>query len=87
MDAFFDDVMVNAENSAVRANHHALLAQLRGLFLSVSERWQTVGFSDLCLTGQGCSAIGKGCHKLQEVLEWKWRAIIVALYPLHAPAA
>jgi len=37
VDAFFDDVMVNAENSAVRANRHALLAQLRGLFLSVAD--------------------------------------------------
>lgn len=37
MDAFFDDVMVNAENSAVRANRYALLAQLRGLFLSVAD--------------------------------------------------
>src|SRR5690554_6926874 len=37
VDAFFDDVMVNAEDSAVRANRHALLAQLRGLFLSVAD--------------------------------------------------
>lgn len=37
VDAFFDDVMVNAENSAVRANRYALLAQLRGLFLSVAD--------------------------------------------------
>src|SRR5690554_3658672 len=37
VDAFFDDVMVNAEDSAVRANRHALLAQLRRLFLSVAD--------------------------------------------------
>ncbi len=37
VDAFFDDVMVNADDSAVRANRHALLAQLRGLFLSVAD--------------------------------------------------
>lgn len=37
VDAFFDDVMVNAEDSAIRANRHALLAQLRGLFLSVAD--------------------------------------------------
>ena len=37
VDAFFDDVMVNAEDSATRANRHALLAQLRGLFLSVAD--------------------------------------------------
>ena len=29
--------MVNAENPEVRANRHALLAQLRGLFLGVAD--------------------------------------------------
>ncbi|NLD14272.1 MAG: glycine--tRNA ligase subunit beta [Gammaproteobacteria bacterium] len=37
VDAFFDDVMVNAEDNATRTNRHALLAQLRGLFLSVAD--------------------------------------------------
>lgn len=37
VDAFFDDVMVNAEDAAVRSNRHALLAQLRQLFLTVAD--------------------------------------------------
>lgn len=37
VDAFFDTVMVNADDAAVRANRHALLAQLRNLFLSVAD--------------------------------------------------
>ena len=37
VDAFFTAVMVNAENPEVRANRHALLAQLRGLFLGVAD--------------------------------------------------
>ncbi|HLT05622.1 MAG TPA: glycine--tRNA ligase subunit beta [Pseudomonas sp.] len=37
VDAFFDNVLVNAENDAVRANRQALLAQLRGLFLGVAD--------------------------------------------------
>lgn len=37
VDAFFNDVLVNAEDSAVRANRYALLAQLRRLFLGVAD--------------------------------------------------
>ena len=37
VDAFFTAVMVNAEEPAIRANRHALLAQLRGLFLGVAD--------------------------------------------------
>ncbi|MBU3058571.1 glycine--tRNA ligase subunit beta [Pseudomonas indica] len=37
VDAFFDAVLVNAEDSAVRANRYALLARLRGLFLGVAD--------------------------------------------------
>jgi len=35
--AFFDKVMVNAEDAGVRANRLALLAQLRGLFLRTAD--------------------------------------------------
>jgi glycyl-tRNA synthetase beta chain len=37
VDAFFEGVMVNAENADVRANRYALLAKLRGLFLGVAD--------------------------------------------------
>ncbi|MFN3580205.1 MAG: glycine--tRNA ligase subunit beta [Pseudomonas sp.] len=37
VDAFFDQVLVNAEEPAVRANRYALLARLRGLFLGVAD--------------------------------------------------
>lgn len=37
IDAFFDQVMVNAEDQKVRANRLALLTQLRGLFLRVAD--------------------------------------------------
>ena len=37
VDAFFAAVMVNADDPLVRANRHALLAQLRGLFLGVAD--------------------------------------------------
>ncbi len=37
VDAFFDQVLVNAEDSAVKANRYALLARLRGLFLGVAD--------------------------------------------------
>jgi glycyl-tRNA synthetase beta chain len=37
IDTFFDKVMVNAEDSAVRLNRLALLQQLRGLFLQVAD--------------------------------------------------
>ena len=37
VDAFFDDVLVNAPEPDVRANRFALLAKLRGLFLGVAD--------------------------------------------------
>ncbi|MBF7728864.1 glycine--tRNA ligase subunit beta [Pseudomonas sp. N040] len=37
VDAFFEQVLVNAEDSAVRANRYALLKQLRELFLGVAD--------------------------------------------------
>ncbi|HYQ37590.1 MAG TPA: glycine--tRNA ligase subunit beta, partial [Pseudomonas sp.] len=37
VDAFFEAVLVNADDAAVRANRYALLAQLRGLFLGVAD--------------------------------------------------
>jgi glycyl-tRNA synthetase beta chain len=37
VDAFFTAVMVNADDPDIRANRHALLAQLRGLFLGVAD--------------------------------------------------
>ncbi|WP_461537377.1 glycine--tRNA ligase subunit beta [Spongorhabdus nitratireducens] len=37
VDTFFDDVMVNADDLAVRANRLALLQQLRNLFLQVAD--------------------------------------------------
>ncbi|SEA66725.1 glycine--tRNA ligase subunit beta [Alkalimonas amylolytica] len=37
IDDFFDQVMVNAEDAAVRANRQALLKQLRELFLQVAD--------------------------------------------------
>jgi len=37
VDAFFEAVLVNADDSAVRANRLALLNQLRGLFLGVAD--------------------------------------------------
>ena len=37
VDRFFDDVMVNAEHADIRNNRHALLAQLRSLFLVVAD--------------------------------------------------
>ncbi|KFX70887.1 glycine-tRNA synthetase subunit beta [Pseudomonas taeanensis MS-3] len=37
VDAFFEAVLVNAEDTAVRANRYALLAKLRGLFLGVAD--------------------------------------------------
>tara|TARA_R110000796_G_scaffold76140_3_gene170405 strand:+ start:1126 stop:3180 length:2055 start_codon:yes stop_codon:yes gene_type:complete len=37
VDAFFDQVLVNAEDPAVKANRYALLARLRGLFLGVAD--------------------------------------------------
>jgi glycyl-tRNA synthetase beta chain len=37
VDAFFDAVLVNAEDPALRANRLALLAQLRALFWEVAD--------------------------------------------------
>jgi len=37
VDAFFDDVMVMADDAKVKANRLALLAQLRGLFLQLAD--------------------------------------------------
>ena len=37
VDAFFEAVMVNAEDASVRANRYALLSRLRGLFLGVAD--------------------------------------------------
>ncbi|HSC85557.1 MAG TPA: glycine--tRNA ligase subunit beta [Pseudomonas sp.] len=37
VDAFFEAVLVNADDAAVRANRYALLAKLRGLFLGVAD--------------------------------------------------
>ncbi|WP_455229558.1 glycine--tRNA ligase subunit beta [Geopseudomonas aromaticivorans] len=37
VDAFFDSVLVNANDAAVSANRYALLSQLRGLFLGVAD--------------------------------------------------
>ncbi|MEL7374608.1 MAG: DALR anticodon-binding domain-containing protein, partial [Pseudomonadota bacterium] len=37
VDAFFDDVMVMAEDTAVRRNRLALLSDVRGLFLEVAD--------------------------------------------------
>lgn len=37
VDAFFDQVLVNAEDAQVKANRYALLARLRGLFLGVAD--------------------------------------------------
>ncbi|MDG9923437.1 MULTISPECIES: glycine--tRNA ligase subunit beta [unclassified Pseudomonas] len=37
VDAYFDAVMVNADDAAVRANRYALLNQLRSLFLGVAD--------------------------------------------------
>jgi glycyl-tRNA synthetase beta chain len=37
VDQFFDKVMVNADDAAVRLNRQALLQQLRELFLRVAD--------------------------------------------------
>ncbi|MBI2382429.1 MAG: glycine--tRNA ligase subunit beta [Gammaproteobacteria bacterium] len=37
VDRYFDEVMVNTEDAAVRANRLALLSRLRGLFLAVAD--------------------------------------------------
>lgn len=37
VDAFFDHVLVNAEDTAVRCNRFALLAQVEGLFLRIAD--------------------------------------------------
>ena len=43
VDNFFDQVMVNCEDAAVRANRIALLAELRGQFLSIADISQLAG--------------------------------------------
>ena len=42
MDAFFDGVMVNAEDEALRTNRLNLLKSLRDLFLQVADISQLV---------------------------------------------
>lgn len=42
VDAFFDQVMVNAEDAKLRANRLALLSQLRALFLQIADISQLV---------------------------------------------
>ena len=37
VDAFFDKVLVNAEDSAVRNNRLSLLSQLQGVFLRIAD--------------------------------------------------
>jgi glycyl-tRNA synthetase beta chain len=37
VDAFFDKVMVNAEDEKIRANRHALLRELSALFLNIAD--------------------------------------------------
>ena len=37
VDAFFDQVLVNADDERIKANRYALLARLRGLFLGVAD--------------------------------------------------
>ncbi|KAB7622733.1 glycine--tRNA ligase subunit beta [Alkalilimnicola sp. S0819] len=37
VDAFFDGVLVNAEDAAVRANRYALLASIQALFLAIAD--------------------------------------------------
>lgn len=37
VDAFFDQVMVNADDEALRRNRQSLLKQLQGLFLEVAD--------------------------------------------------
>jgi glycyl-tRNA synthetase beta chain len=37
IDRFFDGVMVNAEDAALKQNRVRLLARLRGLFMSVAD--------------------------------------------------
>ena len=43
VDTFFDEVMVMAEDAAVRANRLALLKRLSGLFLEVADLGQLQG--------------------------------------------
>jgi glycyl-tRNA synthetase beta chain len=37
VDAFFEHVMVNADDNALRRNRQSLLKQLQGLFLEVAD--------------------------------------------------
>ncbi len=43
VDGFFDDVMVNAEDAALRRNRHALLRELQDLFMAVADISQLPG--------------------------------------------
>lgn len=43
VDAFFDEVMVNAEDPALKANRLALLASLRGQFMAIADISQLAG--------------------------------------------
>lgn len=43
VDSFFDDVMVNAEDAALRRNRHALLRELQDLFMAVADISQLPG--------------------------------------------
>jgi glycyl-tRNA synthetase beta chain len=37
VDAFFEAVMINAEDASVRKNRYAMLARLRGLFVNIAD--------------------------------------------------
>ena len=37
MDAFFEAVMINADDAGVRKNRYAMLARLRGLFINIAD--------------------------------------------------
>ena len=37
VDAFFEAVMINAEDAGVRKNRYAMLARLRGLFVNIAD--------------------------------------------------
>ncbi len=37
VDAFFEAVMINAEDAGVRKNRYAMLARLRGLFINIAD--------------------------------------------------
>ena len=37
VDAFFEAVMINADDAGVRKNRYAMLARLRGLFINIAD--------------------------------------------------